>query len=304
VIYFSYVDGQLEVVLNHTTRYVEAAWEFASLVLSMNWFVEYISTMPFVSYQVFFPPLPVCSYRTNYFILIIFLLGMGFLRASPMVCHLHLLSLFIWQKLQIWFSNGLLKDLPNFEELLSRGAPRANLRSCYPELLSVVVIAAPSSCLRRPRGRPLSSSVRSPSVVVRAVSIHHHTCGRRPSSSARPPSIVVCVAVLRPSSARPPSVVVRAVVLRRRPSSSSARPPFNDNGGQQMEIAAMKQRRTAATRVTTVERLEDVGLLFYFTKSKWQTIGDTRLFHLPFVLATWQNTRFDKCNLTNHWRCS
>jgi len=182
-------------------------------------------------------------YRTNYFILIIFLLGMGFLRASPM-------------------------DLPNFEELLSRGAPRANLRSCYPELLSVVVIAAPSSCLRRPRGRPLSSSVRSPSVVVRAVSIHHHTCGRRPSSSARPPSIVVCVAVLRPSSARPPSVVVRAVVLRRRPSSSSARPPFNDNGGQQMEIAAMKQRRTAATRVTTVERLEDVGLLFYFTKSK------------------------------------
>lgn len=36
VIYFSYVDGQLEVVLNHTTRYVEAAWEFASLVLSMN----------------------------------------------------------------------------------------------------------------------------------------------------------------------------------------------------------------------------------------------------------------------------
>ena len=82
----------------------------------------------------------------------------------------------------------------------------------------------------------------------------------------------------------------------------------------------MKQRRTTATRsrhrayeetrarsrpsVATVERLKDVGLLFYFTKPKCQTIGDTRLFHLPFVLATCQNPRFGKCNLANHWRCS
>jgi hypothetical protein len=49
---------------------------------------------------------------------------------------------------------------------------------------------------------------------------------------------------------------------------------------------------------------KDVGLLFYFTKPKCQTIGDTKIFHLPFVLATCQTTRFAKCNLANYWRCS
>jgi hypothetical protein len=38
--------------------------------------------------------------------------------------------------------------------------------------------------------------------------------------------------------------------------------------------------------------LEDVGFFFYFTKSKWQTIGDTRLFHLP-KHKIWQ-MQFDK----------
>jgi hypothetical protein len=192
-----------------------------------------------------------------------------------MVCHFHLLSLFIWQKLQIRFSNGLLKDLPNFEELLSRGAARANLRAlrdlplreeahaapfldsfprvskspCSPykspcrsahadeieSLVSLnrsslsrrrliphatVVIAAPSSCLRRPRDRPPSSSARPPSivvraaVVVRAVVLCHRLCGLHSSSSARLSSVRFPCGLRSSSYTQPSSIAVRTASVR------------------------------------------------------------------------------------------
>ena len=45
------------------------------------------------------------------------------------------------------------------------------------------------------------------------------------------------------------------------------------------------------------------GPLIYFTKSKWQTLGDDDLFNLAYILPSCQNTRFAKLILTNSWRC-
>ena len=47
-----------------------------------------------------------------------------------------------------------------------------------------------------------------------------------------------------------------------------------------------------------------VGLLFNFTKPKWQTLGDGLLFDLAYILASCQITRFAKLILANSWRCS
>ena len=47
-----------------------------------------------------------------------------------------------------------------------------------------------------------------------------------------------------------------------------------------------------------------VGLIFCFTKPKWQTLGDSFLFNLAYILATCQITRFAKLILANFWRCS
>jgi len=145
-----------------------------------------------------------------------------------MVCHLHLLSLVIWQKLQICFSSGLLKHLPNYEELLSRGETRANLRAVLDLPSREEARAAPSPAQPRkiPNSFPRVSIIVARHINRRAVRSPRRwdrvspSCRgghRRPvllplSSSARRPSVVVRAAVLRPrglrpsSSARPPSL--------------------------------------------------------------------------------------------------
>jgi hypothetical protein len=40
-----------------------------------------------------------------------------------------------------------------------------------------------------------------------------------------------------------------------------------------------------------------------FAKPKWQTIGDTNFFYLPYVLVTCQITRIVMWFLSNCWRC-
>ena len=47
-----------------------------------------------------------------------------------------------------------------------------------------------------------------------------------------------------------------------------------------------------------------VGLFFIFTKPKCQTLGDSLLFNLAYILASCQITRFAKLILANFWRCS
>jgi len=157
-----------------------------------------------------------------------FYIHIGEFRASPMVCHLHLLSLVIWQKLQICFSSGLLKHLPNYEELLSRGETRANLRAVLDLPSREEARAAPSPAQPRkiPNSFPRVSIIVARHINRRAVRSprrwdrvspscrggHRRPVLLPPSSSARRPSVVVRVAVLRPrglrpsSSARPPSL--------------------------------------------------------------------------------------------------
>ena len=62
--------------------------------------------------------------------------------------------------------------------------------------------------------------------------------------------------------------------------------------------------RGQATMKQTVDLLVDVGPFLTFAKLKCQTIGETNKFHLPYVLGTWQITRFTNSILPNHWSCS
>ena len=41
-----------------------------------------------------------------------------------------------------------------------------------------------------------------------------------------------------------------------------------------------------------------------FTKLKWQTLGDSLVFNLSYILASCQITSFAKLILANSWRCS
>ena len=55
---------------------------------------------------------------------------------------------------------------------------------------------------------------------------------------------------------------------------------------------------------TVVDPVILVGLIFNFTKLKWQTLGDSLLFNLAYILASCQITSFAKLILANSWRCS
>ena len=66
------------------------------------------------------------------------------------------------------------------------------------------------------------------------------------------------------------------------------------------------RRKTGGTAMGCEAAVVDpvilVGLIFCFTKPKWQTLGDSLLFNLAYILASCQITRFDKLILTNSWR--
>ena len=79
-----------------------------------------------------------------------------------------------------------------------------------------------------------------------------------------------------------------------------------------LESAALDQatgRRCGARRKTggtamgceaaVVDPVTLVGLIFNFTKPKWQILGDRLLFNLAYILASCQITRFAKLILAN-----
>jgi hypothetical protein len=55
-----------------------------------------------------------------------------------------------------------------------------------------------------------------------------------------------------------------------------------------------KTARGKRSRTFQLDRYEFVGLIFNFTKSKWQTIGESLCFNLACVLGSCQITRFAK----------
>jgi len=61
---------------------------------------------------------------------------------------------------------------------------------------------------------------------------------------------------------------------------------------------------TTGCEAAVVDPVILVGLIFNFTKPKWQTLGDSLLFNLAYILASCQITRFAKLILANFWRCS
>ena len=83
---------------------------------------------------------------------------------------------------------------------------------------------------------------------------------------------------------------------RRRPSR-----PSGVGRAARRGVAARGQARSHGEK--QLIRFASGPTFFNFVKPKWQTIGDTIFFHLPYVLGTCQITRFAKSILTNSWRC-